>query len=89
MDMHSMAKNKCHSCYEFHRRNGFNRNEINLETKEIVKLKTLSSDRMSIEKAFLIRNIYNTKRFSNKFIANSAGISISYFNLNEQEIPFL
>lgn len=73
-----LAKGRCHSCYEFFRRNGFDRNEINVESEGLAQLRLIS--KMNIEKASLIRKLYISKRYGNKFLAKQAEISNSYFN---------
>jgi hypothetical protein len=75
------AKGKCHSCYEFYRRNGFDKDKVplkDLNTPDVNMLKSMGN--MTHDKANLIRNLYISKQFSNKFLAQSASISISYFN---------
>ena len=81
-DIAFLAKGRCHVCYEFFRRNGFDKNLLqkkDIENEQIIQLSSFT-DKMSMDKARLIRKLYNTKLYTQKFFANKAGISISYLN---------
>lgn len=77
-----IANGKCHTCYEFFRRNGYERTKKFLKDQESEDVKLLESfsGKMIMEKARMIRSLYQSGCYSNKFIAKKANISISYFN---------
>jgi len=72
-----VVKGRCHNCYEYFLRNNIDKNEVDIETEEILKLQFLEDIK---DKVKLMRKLYNSGKFTGKFLYTKADISANSFS---------